>query len=144
MAELGIAASITGVITIACQVCNIISDFVDNVADAPNSAHKALATVHHTNLLLGSVRDVVEALSRQPRDDTMSRHIQYLKVILRGALQSFAELFATVRSVGKHKATGIKWDRLKWVRQEKNVISILEQLESQKTSINVMLNVLQR
>ena len=80
---LSIAASVTGLLSVAGKICTIISDFISNVADAPNSARDALAAVEEMRMVLTSVRQVMDRLSRLPRNRKEMIHIKHLVITFR-------------------------------------------------------------
>ena len=140
---LSIAASVTGLLTVAGKICTIIYGFLSSVADAPDSARAALAAVEEMRMILISVRQVMDRLSELPRSRKDMIHVRHLVITFREAIRSFSELEAIVNPAAGADGRSSKWDRLKWTLEEEKILRSVQQLELHKTSLSVMLSILQ-
>ena len=140
---LSIAASVTGLLSVAGQICTNISSFISSVANAPNSARRALTAVEEMRMALTSVQQVIDRLSRLPRNRKEMIHVSHLVITFREAIRSFSELEATVKPAAGVDGMSSKWDRLKWVSEEEKILRSVQQLELHKTSLSLMLSILQ-
>ena len=140
---LSIAAAVTGLLSVAGKVCTIISGFISSVADAPRSARAALAAVEEMRMVLTSVKLVMDRLSTLPRNRKEMIHVRHLVITFREAIRSFSELEAIVDPAAGADGRSFKWDKVKWWLEEQNIIHTVQQLELHKTSLSVMLSILQ-
>jgi len=141
---LSIAASVVGLVTVAGKISAAMTSFVLGAADVPESARAALAAIDAMRLTLASVRQLMTKLSKMPRERKEMIHVTHLVVLFREAILSLSELEAIIcpasASVGDTTWT---WDAVKWLLQEKRITAAVQRLESHRTSLSVMLNILQ-
>ena len=141
---LSIAASVTGLLSVAGKICTIIYGFISSVADAPDSARAALAAVEEMKRILTSVRQVMDRLSKLPRSRKEMIHVRHLVITFRESIRAFSELEAIlVNPAAGADGRSSKWDRLKWTLEEEKILRSVQQLELHKTSLSVMLSILQ-
>jgi hypothetical protein len=140
---LSIAASVTGLLSVAGKTCTIISGFISSVADVPNSARTALAAVEEMRMVLTSVRQVMDRLSRLPRNRKEMIHVRHLVITFRESIRSFSELEAIVNPAAGADGRSSKWDRLKWILEEEKILHSVQRLELHKTSLSVIISILQ-
>ncbi|KAK1752344.1 putative ras-2 protein [Echria macrotheca] len=141
---LSIAASVVGLVSVAGKISTVITSFVLGVADVPESARAALAAVDAMRLTLASVRQLMTKLSEMPRQRKEMIHVTHLVVIFREAILSFSELEGIIcpASASVGETTGA-WDAVKWLLQEKRITAAVQRLESHRTSLSAVLNILQ-
>jgi len=143
---LSIAASVVGLVSVARKISAALTGFVLGVADVPESARAALAAVDAMRLTLASVRQLMTKLSEMPRQRKEMIHVTHLVVLFRQAILSLSELEAIIcpanasASVGETTGT---WDAVKWLLQEKRVTAAVQRLDSHRTSLSAVLNILQ-
>lgn len=143
MAELGIAASVTGLLAVAGKISTIIFEFVSSVADAPKSARATLAAVEEMRLVLASIQEVLNnGLQRIPENRRKMIHISKLVIIFRESIVSISELEAIVTLAARTDGRRFKWSKIKWILEQEKIVRCVQRLESNKTSLSAMLNIL--
>lgn len=139
---LSMAAAITGLISTAVNVSSFVSEFILSMLNAPDSAHETLDVVQQTRLILMSVQRVVENLQSLPGVRKKMIHVQSLVLVFRDLIQTFSKLEALVSPGQGSDGRMHKWDRVKWVAKEEEILRLVKFLESRKSTISLMLVVL--
>jgi hypothetical protein len=143
---LSISASVVGLITVAGKISAVMAGFVFGIADAPESARAALAAVDTMRLTLASVKQLMTELSQMPRERKEMIHLNHIAIIFREAILSLSELEAiicpTSARIGENMKTWT-WDTVKWLLEEKRITAAVQRLDSHRTSLSTILNILQ-
>ncbi|KAF5018986.1 hypothetical protein F66182_9004 [Fusarium sp. NRRL 66182] len=134
---LSIVASIVGLIAAAGKVCGVLSSFIGSTVDAPESAASTLQNMEHMKLTLYSVQSLIESLDSIEASRKSLIQLDHLSIVVTHSVLTVSEL----ESIICHK-DGIM-HRLRWVWNEKKVLGLLPRLETQKSSLTLMVAVLQ-
>ena len=140
---LSVAASVAGLLSVAGKICTIISGFISSVADAPDSARAALAAVEEMRRALISIRQLMDRLPGVPRNRKEMIHARHLVITFRESIRTLSELEAILNPTAGAGGKDSKWDRLKWILEEEKILRSVRRLESHKTSLSMMLSILQ-
>lgn len=144
MAEvgIGIAASISGLISLAGTISVKLYGFLESVADAPASIRASMILMDEMSMVLASIERLISGLTsiRGKRKDMI--HVRHLVFIFRDLIQSFSELEATINSLNGGAATKSKINRLRWVMEEKKIATCVQRIEKQKEWLDTILLVL--
>ncbi|KAK3305598.1 ras family-domain-containing protein [Chaetomium strumarium] len=133
---LSVAASVVGLLAAAGKVGSVLRQFVGAVADAPQSAQAALAAVEEMQLGLAMIQELIDTVSSLPSRRRVLLRLDHIVIVLTNCVLTMSELESLVCI-----KAGIT-DRFSWVAAEKRVKDLLSQLESQKTSLSLMVTVL--
>jgi hypothetical protein len=138
---LEIAAAIIGIIAAAGKVLEVVSPMVSSFQNVDS----LVATVHtETNqirIILPGLKAMLDDLeSMTSRRKAMIKVDQLLTTLTDGVLL-FDELEFLVRNLSAHHSNVIH--RAKWLRKEKALSSLILRLQSFKSSIGVMLHIVQ-
>jgi len=142
-AALGIAASMAGLLSVAVKVGTVITSFISSVDDVPESARTALTAVEGMRLTLTSVKQMTDNQFQVPPGRKEMIHVRHLVVILREVILAFSDLEAIIVPLGGFGEGISVWDTMKWLLEEKNISRAVQRLVSHKTSLSLMLNILQ-
>ncbi|KAM5349715.1 hypothetical protein ACJ41O_006220 [Fusarium nematophilum] len=134
---LSIAASVVGLLAAAGKVYGVLSNFVISTADAPSSAASALEAVEHMRLTLVSVQSLIESLDSLAPSRKALIQLDHLSIVITHSVLTISELESIVCL-----KDGLM-NRLRWVWNEKKVLGLLPRMESQKSSLALMVAVLQ-
>ncbi|CAI0653075.1 unnamed protein product [Colletotrichum noveboracense] len=134
---LSIAASIAGLLAAAGKVYNVVSGFIDSTANAPQSAAATLESVWEIKLALSAVQSMIDSLHHLSASRKGLIQLEHLAIIIMNAVFTLSKLESLVC-----QKDGFRY-RLRWVWNEKRVLSLLPRLESQKTSLTLIVSVLQ-
>ncbi|KAM5350063.1 hypothetical protein ACJ41O_006568 [Fusarium nematophilum] len=133
---LSIAASVVGLLGAAGKICTTLSSFVGSAIDAPASARTALVTVEELRFALEMVKQLVETISSLPARRRQLVRLDHIGITFSNCIITLSELESLVcfKDGTMH--------RLKWAWGEKKVLILLPRLESQKSSLSLMVTVL--
>ncbi|KAF4457352.1 cell division control protein 42 [Fusarium austroafricanum] len=134
---LSIAASIVGLLAAGGKVCEVLSTFINSTVDAPNSAAAALQNVEHMNLTLHSIQSLIDSLDTIDRSRKSLIQLDHLSIVVTHAVLTISELESIICREDS------LMNRLRWVWNEKKVLTLLPRLETQKTSLSLMVTILQ-
>ncbi|KAF5665698.1 cell division control 42 [Fusarium heterosporum] len=134
---LSIAASVVGLMGAAGKICGVLSKFINSTIDAPNSAAAALQDVEHMNLTLYSVQSLVESLDSVPASRKRLIQLDHLSIVITHSVLTISELESIIC-----RDDGLM-NRLRWVWNEKKILDLMPRLETQKSSLSLMIAVLQ-
>jgi hypothetical protein len=133
---LSIAASVAGLLGTATKIYSVLSDFISTVVDAPNSARSTLTAIEEMKLALESVKQLIDTVSSLPSKRKAMIQLDHLTITFSHCILTLSELESLVCFDGFMR-------RLKWTWEEKKVLRLLPRVESQKTSLLLMMTVLQ-
>jgi len=134
---LSIAASVAGLAAIAGKVTKIMWDFVSGIDDAPQSARSVLNTVNETKLTIEAIQHLIETIASVSSWRRTMIRLDHLALTLSNCILTLSELESVVVV-----ANGIL-ERINWIRAESKVARLVPRLESQKTSLALIVTVLQ-
>jgi len=106
------------------------------------SARAALTAVEGMRLTLTSVKLLIDTLSQLPRERKEMIHVRHLVVVFREAILSFSDLEAIIVSPAGSREKTSAWDNVKWLLEEKSISRAVQRLESHRTALSSMLNIL--
>ncbi|KAI8652444.1 hypothetical protein NCS57_01308400 [Fusarium keratoplasticum] len=134
---LSIAASVVGLVAAAGKVYGVLSNFVSTAADAPSSAASVLETVEQMKLTLSSVQSLIDSIESLDPSRKALIQLDHLSIVITHSVLTISELESIVCP-----KDGLM-HRLRWAWSEKRVMGLLPRLESQKSSLSLMVAVLQ-
>lgn len=135
---LSIAASIAGLLAAAGKVYTVVSGFIHSTANAPQSTAATLEAVGEIKIALASVQSIIDSLHYLSASRKGLIQLEHLAIIITNAVLTLSKLESLVC-----QKDGFRY-RLRWFWNEKRVLSLLPRLESQKTSLKLIVSVLQR
>jgi hypothetical protein len=144
MDPLSISASVAGLLAISGQIISVLVKLGRNIDDAPESIQAALFSVKEMDFALQSARKLLSSLQKlQPARRAMVE-ISHLVITITQSATSFARLQALVCPFDYDvNSAASAWLRLKWVTKEDEISNAVRGLESHKSSLSLLLNILQ-
>ncbi|KAI8653932.1 hypothetical protein NCS56_01348600 [Fusarium sp. Ph1] len=134
---LSIAASVVGLVAAAGKIYGVLSNFVSTAAEAPSSAASVLETVEQMKLTLSSVQSLIDSIESLDPSRKALIQLDHLSIVITHSVLTISELESIVCP-----KDGLM-HRLRWAWSEKRVMGLLPRLESQKSSLSLMVAVLQ-
>src|SRR2546423_7396138 len=142
MDPLSAAASIVGILAAAGKVIEILGPVVAALKDASKSATTTYSEVNNSRIILSALQTLLNNLNTASRKRTALIPIDQLVAVLTDGVILFSELEALVLPLGT--SSGHVRSRIQWARREGTFASLISRLQSFKSSITLMLNILQR
>lgn len=146
MEALGAAASIAGLITAAGELAKILKPYISAAGEAvPQIALQVHSEVQNTRAILAAVESLTKNLSSAKNKSLVQ--VDHIVTVLTDGVLVFSELEATVGSLSNYESSGLKLplrSRLQWARKEDVFKCLLGRLQGFKSSLSLMLTILQR
>jgi len=148
---LSIAASVAGLITISAQIVGMTKELFDKVKDAPETMMKVREEVESMQPIFCQVHLLLNGSgSGLNRGNLTMISIHNLMATLTGCVIVYSKLEKKVNEVcgfndltASWRRAGVIADRVKWgLWRHEEVLVIIEDLQRQKLSLNLMLTIL--
>lgn len=137
---LSIAAGVIGVVTAAAQISSILINFTKSTIAAPRQAQVVLTEVSHISAILSQLQSYLFGLDFPDRSRTSLLKVDKLVTVISGCVLTFSEL---EKLLDEFKTEGLDvLDRLKWVRKESAIMSLIQRLQNHKASLSLVLSIL--
>jgi hypothetical protein len=142
MDPLSVAASVVGLMGAAGKMTTLLHSLVTKARHAPVLAKAILTEITAITAALAQLQSYV--LGNSEADPTRSSLLFLDQVLtaLSGCVITYSELEAIIDSIHISSTSGY-FDRMKWSLKESAIFVIVERLQSHKSTLTLMLNVLQ-
>jgi hypothetical protein len=122
----------------------VLHDFISNVHDAPHSAQEALFAVKEMGFVLSSAQRLLSDLVALRSTRKAMVELDHLVITITQSVITFKELesLICVEADAKSSLVTIR-SRLKWAWKEEAVSRAVLRLQGHKSSLSLMLNILQ-
>ena len=139
MDPLSIAASITGILAAAAQVSSLLSQ----IREATASVAAVLSEIEHIKIVFRALQSFVDRTRTVTRYRATLIQIEDFTVILTQTVIVFSELETLITPLSASSGRSSIRRRLNWSRQEAGVNRLVNQLQRHKTSLSLLLQVIQ-
>lgn len=139
---LSIAASVAGLLTLAGSLYKQISIFTNGIQGVPQSAFALQLSVFEVRLALDSISGLMDSFLDVPPRRRAMVQIDHLVICLTQLVLVFDELEDFVRTWPEDIQFS-RWKRWRFFAQDEKMTRLNSKIQQQKTSINLVLNVLQ-
>ena len=141
MDPLSIAASITGIIVATTQVGGVLRRFVGSVRV---SVQAVMMEMEHVRILCRALQGFSECAIELPHRRTALVHLEDLVVILTQIVVVFSELQELLEPfLVNNEGCDSTLQRIRWRGIEPVVDRLMDQLQSHKTSLSLLLQIVQ-
>jgi cell division control protein 24 len=147
MDPLSVSASIAGLLSAAGAVARLLNPYIAAARDTPKVAVQVGAEVHEATIVLSALQRLAQNMASVSIQHAALVTIDQVVAVLTDGVLVFSDLEASVGSLplGAPSATPLAiWSRLQWARKESDFVSLLSRLQGFKSSISLILNILQR
>ena len=141
MDPLSVTASIVGILGAATKVSSVLYKFVHDAKGAPKLEQTVLAEVNSLSSVLGHLQTYILGLSTSSKSRTSLILVEQVIVTLADCVTTFSELEAVLGTARIESELRIL-DRVKWATKESKVTDIQGRLQSNKSSLTLMLTIL--
>ncbi|KAH7341164.1 hypothetical protein BKA66DRAFT_544045 [Pyrenochaeta sp. MPI-SDFR-AT-0127] len=135
------AAAIIGIMAAAGKVAETLGPVVSAFGDVAKNAAAVLVEVNHMRIILSALHSYLDDLESSPRVRRQLIQVDQLVATLTDGVLLFSELEALVLTLPAAR-DGV-WDRTRYAWNESKFASIKSRMQCFKSSITVMLNILQ-
>ncbi|KAI1371070.1 hypothetical protein F4677DRAFT_436692 [Hypoxylon crocopeplum] len=112
---LSITLAVAGLLQLSAKVYKILSTFITNVKNAPQSAFDLLLNVFEMRLALTSVSELVDSFIKVPLKRRAMVQLDHLIICITQSVLTFSNLDEFVSTWPERIQTSV-WDRLRFAR----------------------------
>jgi hypothetical protein len=142
MDPLSILASVVGLLTAAGTVSSILNTIILKINDAPRLMGQVLSEVNDVEISLSAIHKFLLGMASAPKQRIALIQLNHLIAILTESVFTFSELEALVTPFAARSQILIMV-RVKWAWKEDTVLGIMQRLQRHKSSLSLMLNIVQ-
>jgi hypothetical protein len=145
MDPLSIAASVAGLLTVGGKLAAMLTQ-ISRLSDAPSLCKAVLIEVCETTAALRQLQTLVDGRLESTRERREQVLLEHLATALVGCVMTKDELETVLDDLGLAYADGAisgTFDRAKWIRKEADIQKHVQRLQNHKSSLNLILSVLQ-
>ena len=137
---LSIATGVTGILTAAAQVSSILLDFKRSIGGAQDMAKTVMLEINDLTTILSQLQNFIIAREQCESTRTSLLRLDQIVTIVSGCVLTFSELRTLLDNM---KSTEMQLiDKVKWVRRQAEIKGLTSRLNTHKTSLSLMLDVL--
>jgi hypothetical protein len=144
MDPLSLTGSIVGLLHTVAKLSVTLNSIKSSIGDAPRWANSVLAEVDGFRRQLEALQALITKLSSVKKSRTALIQLDYIIVPLTECVLTFSELESIVAALPVFTSSNFSLsDRVKWARKGDKVSRIIEKLHRDKTSLILILNIMQ-
>ncbi|KAL8728644.1 MAG: hypothetical protein Q9166_005259 [cf. Caloplaca sp. 2 TL-2023] len=137
---LSITAGVIGILTAAGQVSSLLIEFTKNSKEAPQTARTVLTEVNEISGTLSHLQSFLLGNESLDRSRAQLLQVDQVVTVISGCVLTFSELEKLLDSL-KTDEMGIR-DCIRWARKEKTIDSLVQRLQNHKSSLSLVLHIL--
>ena len=138
MDPLSVTASITTIITAAAQVSSLLSQ----VHGAPASLTAILTELEHIEIVFRALKNFIDRARVLNRQRAALLQIEHVTAILTQTVLVFGDLQTLMAPFSPDPPSRFGW-RFSWARHEPGISRLVNQLQRHKTSLSLLLQIIQ-
>ncbi|EXL45948.1 hypothetical protein FOCG_11942 [Fusarium oxysporum f. sp. radicis-lycopersici 26381] len=142
MDPLSVSASVVGLLGAGAKITSCLWTFATNARDAPQLARHLVFEVADITAALGSLQAYVRGQAQAPGERGALILLEHVLTTLTGCVTTFSDLQRLMDQLNLSPGMGTI-DKMKWARQESYICAIVQRLQNHKSSLTLMLTVLQ-
>jgi hypothetical protein len=141
---LSVGASIVGILSAAGKISELLEAVISSAKEAPQFIANLKFEVDDVRAAFWSFKGLIALLETAPSHRTALVPLDQLVITLTETVITFSKLADTINPLIVPEGQKIPLrTRLKWTRAEGNCKNLMEKLQRLKTSVSLMLNILQ-
>nr|RBQ97623.1 hypothetical protein FVER53263_00125 [Fusarium verticillioides] len=142
MDPLSVSASVVGLLGAGAKITSCLWTFATNARDALQLARHLVFEVADITAALGSLQAYVCGQAQAPGERGALILLEHVLTTLTGCVTTFSDFQSLMDQLNLSPDMGTI-DKMKWARQESNIATIVQRLQNHKSSLTLMLTVLQ-
>ncbi|OCL04840.1 hypothetical protein AOQ84DRAFT_367150 [Glonium stellatum] len=142
MDPLSVSASVIALIGAGGKIVSLLSR-VTAIADAPALAAVTLTEMTDISTALRHIQDFINGTVKVPIERQQNILVEHIIATLTGCLKTYSELEKIVDSLNIGLSGMSVFDRVKWTAKEASIRTIVLRLQNHKSSLSLMLSILQ-
>jgi hypothetical protein len=142
MDPLSVAASVSGLLCAGVKISSFLFSVVSNVRDAPSLAQSLLWEMTDITAALGRLQAYVDGRTQARSERGALILLEHVLATLTGCVTTYSDLQAIVNKLNVDPNMGT-FDKIRWSREESKIAVIVQRLQNHKSSLTLMLTILQ-
>lgn len=145
MDPLSVAASIIGLLGAGAKISSVLFSTLGTVRDLANAqslVQDLLSEIVGITTAIGHVQTYIDGRAQATSERSALVLLEHVLATLTGCVTTYSDLQAIVNDLNLGPDMGTL-DKIRWTRHESKVATIVERLRNHKTSLTLMLTVLQ-
>lgn len=145
MDPLSITAGVVGLLATAAAVIKALDTMRSSIQDTPRTITWALAEVTDVRSAISRLYDLIEHMDLVPSGAKSMIGVQDAVVSVSEMVVSFDSLLGLLGPFNVDGAPSVDniWDKARWLRKKDDVARSIQQIQTHKGSITLILNILQ-
>lgn len=141
MDGLSVVASVVGILAASGKIVEILGPVISSLKDATTSASAIYGEVNSTRVILSALQTLLDDLESSPENRRELIQVDQLLATLTDGTLIFSELEPLVLQLCTSAQKRAFW--IQWTLKKGTLETLVTRLQHFKSSINVMLNILQ-
>ena len=137
---LSVAAGVAGIVMAAAQISSVLIKFTKSTIAAPQQAKVVLTEVSDIGGILSHLQSFLLGLDIPDRSRASLLKVEKVVTIVSGCVLTFSELEKLLDELKTDNLDIL--DRLKWARKETALARLIQRLQNHKTSLSLVLDIL--
>ena len=142
MDPLSVAASVVGLLAAGGKVTSLLFAIITSCKDSPELARSIMWEVADISAALGHLQDFVGGRTAATSERGSLILLDQLLTTLTGCVTTYSDLQSMLVRLNISEDMGT-FDRIQWVRQEGKLNSLVQRLQNHKSSLTLMLTIIQ-
>lgn len=142
MDPLSVSASVVGLLGAGASITSTLFALVSSIRDAPQLAQSLLREMADISAALGSLQIYIRGRAEASAERGALILLEHVLTTLTGCVTTYSDLQRVMDGLNVNPSMGM-FDRLKWSREEQKLSLILQRLQNHKSSLTLMLTILQ-
>ncbi|KAF5561153.1 modin [Fusarium phyllophilum] len=144
MDPLSIASGVAGLLTVSAAVIKTFDTVKTSIENCPRTVFWAHAEAKEINWAIRRLKSLIDDPDSVPKAAKMSVGIHDATVTISELIKTCDILISTLKPLDKDgKVVLTRWDRVKWLRVQDDVVKYMRQIQAHKGSVTLILNILQ-
>ncbi|EWY91866.1 hypothetical protein FOYG_08816 [Fusarium oxysporum NRRL 32931] len=144
MDPLSIASGVAGLLTVSAAVIKTFDTVKNSIENCPRTVFWAHAETKEINWAIKRLKSLIDDPDSVPKAARMSVGIHDATVTISELIKTCDNLITTLKPLNEdRKVVLTRWDRVKWLRVQDDVVKYIRQLQAHKGSVTLILNILQ-
>ncbi|KAF5693064.1 modin [Fusarium denticulatum] len=144
MDPLSIASGVAGLLTVSAAVIKTFDTVKTSIKDCPKTVFWAHAETKEINWAIKRLNSLIDGPDSVPKAAKMSVGFHDATVTISELIKTCDLLISTLKPLDKDgKVVLTRWDRVKWLRVQDDVVKYIRQIQAHKGSVTLILNILQ-
>lgn len=142
MEPLSVAGSVVGLISAASKMIPMLYNLGSAIKDAPHHAQATVSELGDITLVLTQLQKYIDGRAQASIQRLALITVEHIATALTGCVMTFSELDALLKSLHVDKGLSA-WDRAVWIIRKDEVALLISRLQSHKSTLGLMLNIIQ-